>query len=124
MANMHVLGSAPGGYTIICHFAIPATSNDAGLAHRTAYVRRVGTLTTVLPDGDGTLGTISSAEKTSLTQTTPTLAEVPKIFQIPSDWDALSGANKNARLDAWFTVAQTEWQNSQADVLRYWGYTR
>jgi len=124
MANMHVRGRSPRGYSVVCHFAIANTNNDVGLNYRTAYARSKGTLATVLPDGDGTLGTISSAEKTSVTQAAPALAEALLEFQIPDDWGALNGAQKNARLDDWYAVASAEWVSGNAALLQFWGYTR
>ena len=124
MANMHVRGRTARGYSVVCHFAIANTNNDVGLNYRTAYARSKGTLATALPDGDGTLGTISAAEKTSVTQAAPALAEVVQEFQIPDDWGALSGAQKNARLDDWYAVALSEWTTQNAALLQYWGYVR
>ena len=47
------------------HIAIPATNNTAGCPWRTVVLRNGGGKT-ILPDGDGTLGTISAAEKTQI----------------------------------------------------------
>jgi hypothetical protein len=125
MANMHVRGRTARGYSVVCHVAIPAGNNAVGLSWRTAYARSVGApLVTVLPDGDGTLGTIGAAEKTAVTQTTPTLAEVLLEFQPPDDWAALTGAQQQARLDDWYAVALAEWQANTSTRLGNWGYVR
>lgn len=128
MANMHVLGRTGRGYSVVCHFAVANANNDAGLNYRTAYARSKGApavpLTTVLPDGDGTLGTVAAAEKTALTQAAPALAEAVLEFHVPDDWSALTGAQKNARLDDWYAVASADWTNGTAARLQYWGYTR
>lgn len=121
---MHVRGRTSRGYSVVCHFPIAAGNNDVGLAWRTAYARSKGALSTVLPDGDGTLGTISAAEKTSVTQATPTVAESVQEFQIPDDWGALNGPQRQALLDAWYAVASTEWTNGNAELLRFYGFTR
>jgi hypothetical protein len=71
MANTHVLEqTAPGRFRVVYHVAIPATNNAAGVAWRAimaqqvaAQVAQVGGRASVLPDGDGTGGTISAAEK-------------------------------------------------------------
>lgn len=66
MANVHVLESpAPGRFRVAYHVAVPATNNPAGVPWRTAIVnsRDATRPVTVLPDGDGTGGTISAAEK-------------------------------------------------------------
>jgi hypothetical protein len=124
MANMHVRGRTPRGYSVVCHFAIPNSNNDVGLNYRTAYARSKGTLTSVLPDGDGTLGTISAAEKTSVTQAAPALAESVQEFQIPDDWGALNGTQRQALLDAWYTQASAEWTAGNGVLLQFWGFTR
>jgi hypothetical protein len=133
MANMHVLGAEGGGaYRIVCHYAIPATTNSAGLAWRTAYARSRGwpadVLPTVLPDGDGTLGTISAADKATVTgtlpSTVPTVAEETERFDFPSDWTGLSGAQRQAVLDAWYAAQNTEWTARLQALLLWWGYTR
>ena len=73
MANVHVLESpAPGRFRVAYHVAVPATNNAAGVPWRTAIVnsRPAGANAppiSVLPDGDGTDGTISAAEKAQLT---------------------------------------------------------
>lgn len=136
MANMHVRGRTTRGYQVVCHFAVPAGNNNVGLAWRTAYYRMksptgVLPLTTVLPDGDGTLGTINSAggqEKSAVTgtapSTAPTVAEVVMEFQIPDDWGALSGAQQQTRLDEWYAVALSDWTASNGSLLAYWGFVR
>lgn len=65
MANMHILTIDGAEVTLLLHFAIPATNNVAGVSYRTILSRIYGT--TQLPDGDGTAGTISVAEKAQIT---------------------------------------------------------
>ena len=70
MANSHILEQlAPGRFRVVYHVAIPATNNAAGVAWRTVIVnsRDANLPISVLPDGDGTGGTISAAEKAQLT---------------------------------------------------------
>jgi hypothetical protein len=70
MANTHVLEQlAPGRFRVVYHVAIPATNNAAGVAWRAVIVnsRDATQPVSVLPDGDGTGGTISAAEKAQLT---------------------------------------------------------
>ena len=69
MANLHVLESpAPGRFRVAYHVAVPAGNNPAGVAWRTAIVNSRGAAqaVSVLPDGDGTNGTISAAEKAQI----------------------------------------------------------
>ena len=65
MANIHILSMDGTEFTAAYHLAIPATNNSAGVPWRTVVLRN-GAGTTVLPDGDGTGGTISAAEKAQI----------------------------------------------------------
>lgn len=67
MANVHVLDRQGQNFRLAYHVAIPAANNGAGVSYRTAVVNSGLGGTTVLPDGDGTAGTISAAEKAQLT---------------------------------------------------------
>ena len=49
-------------WRVVMHFPVPAGNNAAGLPWRTALVRSGIGGTTILPDGDGTLGTISAID--------------------------------------------------------------
>ena len=68
MANIHVLEqTAPGRFRVVLHVAIPAGNNPAGVPWRTAVAASVNAAKpSVLPDGDGTNGTISAAEKAQI----------------------------------------------------------
>lgn len=68
MANLHVLEqTGPGRFRVVLHVAIPAGNNPAGFPWRTAVAAHVDALKpSVLPDGDGTAGTISAAEKAQI----------------------------------------------------------
>ena len=120
MANIHVLRIEGRVVSAVAHVAIPAANNDAGMSYRTAIVRSGMGGTTVLPDGDGTAGTISAAEKSSIQS--GALVEVPLRIQLsalPSN-----GAQRNAFLDALFTAEQTRVQGEAQASLRYYGATR
>ena len=91
MANIHVLESvAPGRFRVAYHVAIPATNNAAGVAWRTAIVnsRDATRPVTVLPDGDGTNGTISAAEKAQLTS--------GAVYEVVREEKGQTGAGINA----------------------------
>jgi hypothetical protein len=73
MANSHILEqTAPGRFRVVYHVAIPATNNAPGVPWRTIMAAQVaasvaaGNAASVLPDGDGTNGTISAAEKAQI----------------------------------------------------------
>lgn len=66
MANIHILEQVgPGRFRVVYHIAIPAGNNSAGVSWRSAVaLSKVDPLRpSALPDGDGTGGTISAAEK-------------------------------------------------------------
>ena len=91
MANIHVLESpAPGRFRVVYHVAVPATNNPAGVAWRTAVVnsRDATRPVTVLPDGDGTKGTISAAEKAQIVS--------GEVYEVVHDEKGQTGAGINA----------------------------
>ena len=91
MTNVHVLGqTAPGRFRVVYHVAIPATNNAAGVAWRTAIVnsRDATRPVSVLPDGDGTNGTISAAEKAQLTS--------GAVYEVVREEKGQTGAGINA----------------------------
>ena len=91
MANIHVLESpAPGRYRVVYHVAIPASNNPAGVAWRTAVVnsRDATRPVSVLPDGDGTDGTISAAEKAQIVS--------GAVYEVVRDEKGQTGAGINA----------------------------
>jgi hypothetical protein len=94
VANVHILESlAPGRFRVAYHVAIPASNNPAGVAWRTAVVnsRPTGANAppiSVLPDGDGTNGTISAAEKAQLSS--------GALYEVVHDEKGQTGAGINA----------------------------
>ncbi|MFQ5760197.1 MAG: hypothetical protein ACE5HM_04390, partial [Acidiferrobacterales bacterium] len=86
MADMHVLKRTGDEYTVVMHFPIPATNNSAAIPWASALVNSGLGGTTILPDGDGTGGTISAAEKTSVLA--GTILEHSASYLIESDGQA------------------------------------
>lgn len=114
MSNIHVLTFDGRAFTAVFHVAVPATNNASGAPWRTIAARFFGS--TGLPDGDGTLGTISAAEKTQIVA--GELVEVRRNIK----W----GPNTptGAQLDALFTRVSNEVLGDfQATYARY-GATR
>lgn len=115
MANVHILTVDGPEVTAIMHFAIPATNNTPGVPWRTIAVRIYGG-TTAMPDGDGTGGTISAAEKASVAS--GAVVEVTRTMKL--------GTNNpsGAQIDAAFAAEQSAFQaDFQARYIRY-GTTR
>ena len=91
MANSHILEqTAPGRFRVVYHVAIPATNNPAGVAWRTAIVnsRDATRPVSVLPDGDGTKGTISAAEKAQIVS--------GEVYEVVHDEKGQTGVTINA----------------------------
>lgn len=64
MSDMHVLvGDGNQAWSVVMHVAVPDATNSVGVNWRTAVVNSGLGGATSLPDGDGTAGTISAAEK-------------------------------------------------------------
>jgi len=67
MSDIHVLsGNGTNQWDLVFHIAVPNANNSVSANYRTALVNSGLGGTTSMKDGDGTLGTISSAEKTSI----------------------------------------------------------
>jgi hypothetical protein len=69
MSNIHILeSSGPRKFRVVYHIPVPAGNNSAGTPWRTAVARsKINQASpSVLLDGDGTGGTISSAEKAQI----------------------------------------------------------
>jgi len=115
MANVHILTVDGPEVTAVMHFSISAGSNTPGVPWRTIAARVFGG-TTRLPDGDGTGGTISAAEKSSVAS--GALVEVTRAMKL--------GTNNpsGAQIDAVFAAEQSAFQaDFQARYVRY-GTTR
>lgn len=122
MAKAHVLTTSGEQIRIAFHVAVPVGNNVAGIAWTTA-IRNSGLGgRTVLPDGDGTGGTISVAEKTNIT-TDGTVYEVVRTVQ-SSQIRTDTAAHANADIDALHAALVTEIQPQLQAQLNVFGYTR
>jgi len=64
VANITVLERDTGNrWRVVMHFPVPSSNNSAGVPWRTALVASDIGGTTILPDGDGTGGTITATDK-------------------------------------------------------------
>jgi hypothetical protein len=105
MAQWHLLEKDTQGYRIVYHLPIPATNNAAGLSRRTVLLNSREGGRTQLPDGDGTGGTISAAEKNQIIVGELYEATVYRAFP-----DSLTPVQLAAAIDA-------DWTNTR-DTLR------
>ncbi len=119
MAKVHVLDTSGGLTRVVCHIDVPAGNNSAGTAWAAVIVNSGIGGTTVLPDGAGTGGTISAAEKTSIQG--GTVFEVIDRISIPLGMNA---AQANAFLDAVHAAKVIEVQAQITARLNYFGFTR
>lgn len=119
MAKAHVLDTAGGLTRVVFHVDVPTGNNSAGTAWASVLVNSSTGGTTVLPDGAGTGGTISAAEKTSIQG--GTVFEVVDRVQIPL---GLNAAQANAFLDAVHAAKVVEAQAQITARLTYFGFTR
>ena len=114
MSNVHVLTQRHGVVRMAFHVPIPNSNNARGVNYRTALINsRMGGQTS-LPDGDGTGGTISTAEKLSVTN--------GAVYEYVIDIKRAPASN--AELDALFTKIAGEVQTGLQAQLDNFGYTR
>lgn len=117
--DIHILNGESGKLRMVCHLPIPAGNNSAGVSWQTALVNSGLGGTTVMPDGDGTAGTISAAEKAQI--------ESGAIFEreveiLPDT--AANNASRLAYVDATYAaVVASEMARLQA-ALKWYGFTR
>jgi len=115
MANIHILSMDGTEFTAAFHIAIPATNNAAGVPWRTVVLRNRGG-TTILPDGDGLLGTISAAEKAQIIA--GAVVEVVK----SGGWS--SAFPSGAQLDALHASVQSDYTSNMQSKFNRYGMTR
>lgn len=126
MANMHALDAANGRFRVVMHFPIPVhpslgTVNAAGLAWSTALIRsgRYNKGATILPDGDGTGGTIGTVEKAAIV-----LGTVVECVEEVLIETAQTNAERLAYLDAKYAQVVADAQASILKDLRWYGFNR
>ena len=114
MANTHVLTATGNTITLVLHIAIPATSNSVGVPWRTALTRSGIGGTTILPDGDGTGGTISTLEKADISS--------GAIYELVTSPKRMT--TTNAALDAFYAKVSAEILAGLQTQLAFYGHTR
>lgn len=120
MANIHVVaGDGNGSWDLIFHIPIPNTNNSVGVNWRTALVNSGLGGTTQLPDGDGSAGTISAAEKAGLVA--GALFEHRERFLLESGGS--SGAQTQALIRSLYTREKSRAQADLQRKLKYFGHT-
>lgn len=119
MADMHILtGDAPK-WTIAMHFDVPTGNNSVGVSWVNALVNSGVGGNTSLPDGDGTGGTISAAEKTAIEA--GTVYEHVASFPIGSHVQTLS--QLRAAVRKFYAIEEAGVVARLQKTLRYFGAT-
>lgn len=120
MAKAHVLTRSGPNARVAFHISVPAAGNNAaGIQWRTALKNSGLVNATVLAAGNGSGGTISTAEGNDVVN--GVVYEVVGDLPIP---DGISAAQADAFLDAHHAALQSEVQASLTTRLQYFGYTR
>ncbi len=121
MADIHILDGTGGGnsWTVVAHLDVPDTNNAVGVNYRTALVNSGRGGTTVLPDGDGTLGTINSTEKTNIT--------AGAVFEFTFTWEIERGGTTTAQLRSELRLEYSRraslFTAQLQEDLKYFGHT-
>lgn len=121
MANIHVLLRENGTFQLVYHVPVANGNNAAGVNYRTALVRSGLGGTTRLPDGDGTAGTISAAEKTQITA--GSVYEVVRSLDVTQGGAQTTGPQIQAYITEDYTAAAAEATQTLGRMLAQYGRT-
>ena len=122
MANIHVLDrGVDGKFHVAYHFNTPAGNNSATVSWATALINSGIGGKTVLPDGDGTKGTISSTEKASIVS--GTVLEVVVSVDVTDGGANTTVSQMTTYLNANYAVVQTAVQADLQRRLAWFGGT-
>ena len=120
MSDIHVkTGDGAGQWTLVFHFAVPNTTNVVNVNYRTALINAGMVATSSLSSGDGTNGTISSAEETALAN--GSLYEVSQ--SVPIDGTGTTTGSRQALIRAIYTTVKDNTITKLQRVLKYFGHT-
>jgi len=120
MSALHVLERSGTQFRVAIHVTIPGTNNAAGIPWATVLIKSGLGGRTVLADGTGSDGGISSAEKTSITA--GTVFEIVDTISPPSN--ATTSASINAWLDDYAAAKASEAQALIQATLNQYGRVR
>ncbi len=122
MSDIHVLDGGIDGksWRVAMHFDVPDTDNNVGMNHRAALVASGIGGETVLPDGDGTNGTVIAAEK-ALIESGGRYEHVVTIPALESG--GTTSAQLRTSIRHFYGRKKTDVLNGLAMRLKYFGYT-
>lgn len=114
MANIHIRTTDGSEVATTMHFAVPATLNAASVSWQTIAAQVFGK--TVLPDGDGTAGTIGAIEKAAIIA--GSVVEQERTMKLGSSNPT------GPQMDAAHTAQQSAWLADFQARFNRWGFTR
>ncbi len=120
--DMHLIdGDGRRTWCVVLHFAVPDVNNAMGVNYRTALAnsRLVDAASpSVLPDGDGNDGSISTAEKTQLIN-----GQVYEhVASLSLDGAGVSTGSRVVALRAAYAAKETEIINTLKRRLKFFGH--
>ena len=119
MSNIHALTmDNKGQLTVVLHLPIPVENNAAGFPLRTALINSGIGGKTVLTAGDGTIGTISAAELTSI--------QAGAIYEVTVNpqLDSANNAGRISYIDNLFTKCSADELAKLRILLKFFGWSR
>lgn len=125
MSHVHVLNKGSDGeHRLVCHFAVPAGNNSVPVAaggtvtwQEALKASLGGSPASVLPDGDGTKGTISAGELANVASG----AVLERQYSFPVDSGGTTDALREASILAFYAKKKTQVTAEIAAQLGYFG---
>jgi len=122
MADMHVIdGAGKGAWRVVMHFDTPDIDNAVAVNYRTA-IKNSGlvdsTSPSVLPDGDGTGGSISAAEKTDLVNG----VKFEHVANLTLDGSGTTDSTRVAVLRAAYARLESDTVEKVKERLKFFGH--
>lgn len=121
MADMHVIrGNGRGDWLVVMHFDIPNVNNSVGLNVRTALIRSGLISESVLDEGDGLGGTISTDEALDLANG----AILEKVIWLPLDGVGTTNSSRVDLLRERYTAIAATINADLISRLRFFGFNQ
>lgn len=121
MADMHIIaGDGKGNYRIVAHFDVPDANNALGVNYRDALVNSGLLSVSVLPDGDGTEGTIDATEKAALANG----SKFERVVSAPIDGPGTTNASRVTMLQDRYPVLETQAVDDLKARLKFFGHNQ
>ena len=120
MSKAHILsGDGRGSWRVAFHFDVPDVNNAVGVSVRDLLITSGIGGSTVLPDGDGTGGTIDTGEKAAIVAG----EVIEQVVSIKAKRDGTSGPKMRAEIQLQHAIRKAELIREVQTKLRYYGHT-